>query len=108
MHFLRQIERIQELDRLVKKRSTGSPNKLANKLGISRSHLYNLIGYLNDIGMKIKYSRSLGSFYYVNDQEELEIDFSIKIVNNENQYKIYGGKATNLTLTSIPFNYIDG
>jgi biotin operon repressor len=99
MHFLRQIERIQELDRLVKKRSTGSPSKLANRLGISRSHLYNLISYLNDIGMQIKYSRSQCTFYYVNSQDKLEIEFSIKIVTSEKEYKIYGGKATNSILT---------
>jgi biotin operon repressor len=96
MYFLKQLERIQELDKLLKKRSTGTPETLAKRLGVSRSHLYNLISYLDDLGMQIKFSRRLNSFYYVNTQDKLEIAFSIKIVNHKGEHNIYGGRNLNL------------
>ena len=91
MKFAEQIERLQYLDKLIRKQSTGTPNELADRLGISRSQLYNFIGYLNDIGMKIKFSRSRNSFYYDCYDRDLEIQFSVKIISDEKSYTIYGG-----------------
>lgn len=91
MKFAEQIERIQYLDRLIKKRSTGTPEEMANKLGISRSQLYNLVSYLNDIGMNVKYSRTLKTFYYACGKKNIEINFSIKLITENETYRIYGG-----------------
>lgn len=91
MKFLEQIERLQYLDKLIQKQSTGTPKDLADRLGISRSQLYNFIGYLNDIGMKIKFSRSRNSFYYDSYDKDLEIQFSVKIISEEKSHTIYGG-----------------
>lgn len=91
MKFAKQIERLQYLDKLIRKGSTGTPDELADRIGVSRSQLYNLIGYLNDIGMMISYSRSKNSFYYDCSNKNLEINFSIKIITEQNAYTIYGG-----------------
>lgn len=91
MKFVEQIERLQYLDKLIRKKSTGSPCELADRLGISRSQLYNLIGYLNDIGMEIRFSRKKNSFYYDCLDKNLEIQFSIKIISAERAHIIYGG-----------------
>ena len=64
MKFIKQLERLQKLDHLIKKECTGTPNDFAKKLGISRSHLYRLIEILKDYGAEIKYSRKQKNFHY--------------------------------------------
>jgi len=91
MKFVEQIERLQYLDEMIRKKSTGPPERLAARLGISRSQLYNLISYLNDIGMDVKFSRRLNSFHYVCKEKEIEINFSIKIISDEKEQTLYGG-----------------
>lgn len=93
MKFIEQIERIQYLDELIRKKSTGTPDELAGRLGISRSQLYNIIGYLNDIGIGINYSRGRRTFYYNTDGKNIEINFSIKIIVDDNVHKIHGGSS---------------
>lgn len=66
MIFLKQLERYKNLDKLIKRESTGTPIELAEKLKISRSHLYRLIDKLKDYGAKIKYCRKKNTFYYQN------------------------------------------
>lgn len=90
MKFVKQIERLQDLDNMIGARSTGTPEEFACRLGISRSQLYNLLAYLNDIGIEVKYSRSLKSFYYYHSDKHIEINFSIKIMTNKETFKIYG------------------
>lgn len=91
MKFVEQIERLQYLDELIRKKSTGSPQQLAKRIGLSRSQLYNLIGYLNDMGMEVRFSRVRNSFYYSSQNKEFEIKFSIKIITGDESQTIYGG-----------------
>jgi biotin operon repressor len=91
MKFAEQIERLQYLDKQIRKKATGPPEKLAKKIGLSRSQLYNLIGYLNDIGMDVRFSRRRNSFYYTSKKKKIKINFSIKIISEENEHTIYGG-----------------
>lgn len=103
MKFVEQIERLQYIDELISKRSTGTPEKLAERIGVSRSQLYNLISYLNDIGMDIKFSRRQNSFYYVCKEKEIEINFSIKIISDKKKHTIYGG---GLSVNINPIYYL--
>lgn len=64
MTFLKQLERYKKLDDLIKNENTGSPIELANRLEISRSHLYRLIGILKDYGAEINYCRRNNTFRY--------------------------------------------
>ena len=48
MNFIKQIERIKMINQLIKLKNTGSPDKFALKLGISRKQLYNTIELLKD------------------------------------------------------------
>ncbi len=91
MKFADQIERLQYLNKLIQKGATGTPSQLAERLGISRSQLYNIIGYLNDIGMNVKFSRTKNSFYYDCPEKDLNIQFSIKVISGEKAHTIYGG-----------------
>ena len=91
MKFAEQIERLQYLDKVIRKKKTGRPEVLARRLGVSRSQLYNLISYLNDIGMEVRFSRMQNSFYYNCPDKDLEIQFSIKIITDQKAHTIYGG-----------------
>ncbi len=44
MTFLEKIQIINRIDSLIRRKSTGNANELANKLGVSRRCVYNLIG----------------------------------------------------------------
>jgi DNA-binding XRE family transcriptional regulator len=66
MKFIKQIERFQKLDKLIKAECTGTQKELADKLGISRSNLYRLIDSLKDYGAEIKYCRKPQRFCYKN------------------------------------------
>jgi len=65
MDFYDQIGRIERLDLLLRTRSTGTPEELAEKLGISTSQVYQIIKL-----MKVKkeapiyYSRAYRSYCY--------------------------------------------
>ncbi len=98
MKFAEQIERLQKVDKLIRNKSTGPPDELARNLGVSRSQLYNIISFFNELGVEVKYSKSSASFYYLSDKEKIEINFSVKIISENNAYKIYGsgtGRASN-------------
>lgn len=107
MKFVEQIERLQYLDELIRKKTTGSPEKLAKKIGLSRSQLYNLIGYLNDIGMDVRFSRRRNSFCYTSKKKEIKINFSIKIISKDKEHTIYGGGYVFATLTKAEFKNYD-
>jgi len=77
MKFIKQLERLQRLDNLIKNEYKGTPDDLAKNLDISRSHLYRLIETLKDYGAKIEYSRKQQFFYYKNP-----FIFKILIPNN--------------------------
>ena len=91
--FIREIERIQMLDKLIVSRRTGSPDELAKRLGISRSQLYLIIEYLKDMGLFISYSRKINSFYY-EEKSRLSIEFHFKVISAGEGEIIYGGKIS--------------
>ena len=57
MEFIKQIERLQLLNKLVREKRTGSPDELAERLGLSRRQLYFYLEFLKDYGIDIAYSR---------------------------------------------------
>lgn len=61
---------------LVISRTTGNPGTFANKLGISRSTLYNLIEEIQSYGIDIEYSRLLQTYQYVHP-DRVEINLTI-------------------------------
>lgn len=64
-----QMERLKRLNKLIEQKSTGNPNRLADRLGISRSRLYVILNELKLMGAPIRYSRLLSSFYYTHPIE---------------------------------------
>ena len=95
MEFIRQIERLQLLNKLVKEQRTGRPEELAERLGIGRRQLYVYIEYLKDFGMDIQFSRKLDSFIYA-AQRELKIEVRFELLDSKDRSEINGGESLNL------------
>lgn len=100
MEFIKQIERLQLLNKLVKERRTGSPQELAERLGLSRRQLYSYIEKLNDQGLEIQFSRSLKSFVFAGNKEA-QIEWKFKVLDLKEAQKLNGGKLLNSTFSSL-------
>jgi len=91
-----EINRIQKIDKLIRLNNTGSAEEFANKLGISRRQIYNIIEDLKDMGLGIVYNRHIRSFTYtkpyqvrllfeiveLTDDETKEINAGTVIIKN--------------------------
>jgi hypothetical protein len=73
MNFLKNLNCVEELHKLIQQRQTGSPKKLAERLGVNRAKLYVLIEELNALKMPVAYSRKYETFYYTNDSNAIPL-----------------------------------
>lgn len=90
MEFIKQIERLQLLTKLVREQRTGSPEDLAERLGVSRRQMYVYLEYLNDMGVDIQYSRRLNSFLFAS-QKQIRIDWRFEVLDPAEVRKVLGG-----------------
>ncbi len=58
------ITTLENLDRLIRIKGTGTPKELAARVKLSERALYKYIALLKDLGGPIKYSPSRRSYYY--------------------------------------------
>ncbi|PHS54112.1 MAG: DNA-binding protein [Lutibacter sp.] len=89
MKTQKQLNRLQKIHQYIKVANTGSPNEFANKLNLSESQLYNILDDLKIKGFPISYSRKLNSYIY-NEDCELEIIYSVKLLTRNEKIKIAG------------------
>ncbi len=92
MYKIKQLQRLEQIHYLIENQKTGSPKHLAEKMGVCRSTIYELIDYLKSLDAPVKYSRIKESYYYCKPFN-LEINVSIKVLNNNETKTIYGGFA---------------
>lgn len=97
MNFTKQIDQIKKTHKLILLEQTGTPEEFAQKLNISRSHLYNILESLKDFGANIKYNKKSESFYYTSPFD-LELHYSLKIISNNETKEIFGGFSLRPTL----------
>ena len=90
MNFIKQIERLQLLNKLILQERTGPPEELAHRLHVSRRTIYDLIDILKDWGAEVAYDRKNRTFYY-KLSFEVNIYFSLKVIKEGESEKIYGG-----------------
>ena len=90
MELRNEIHRLNSLHRLIKMCNTGSPDELAQKLHISKRHLYNVLDDLRALGAKIDYSRSDYTFYYTNSFE-LHLDLQVEYLDENDKKCIFAG-----------------
>ena len=85
MELINEIHRLNTLHQLIKMCNTGSPDELAQRLHVSKRHLYNVLDDLRALGAKIDYSRSDYTFYYTNSFElnlNLQVEYLDGIIKN--------------------------
>jgi predicted transcriptional regulator len=82
MNLEKQAERINKVHQLIIEEKTGTPSEFANKLNISKSQLYNLIGILKEYDAPIKSCKKINSFYY-SKPFFLELKYSLKTILDE-------------------------
>lgn len=94
MSFIKLIDRINTIHKLISNEITGTPAELANRIGISRTTLYNLLEDLKSYDAPIEYSRNRSTFYYTKEFH-LNLNYSISIIENEVELKkISGGNCS--------------
>jgi predicted DNA-binding transcriptional regulator YafY len=59
--------RLEYLNQLIKKKSTGSPLELAQKLNVSERTIFYYLEILKSLGADVKFSRMRNSYYYTID-----------------------------------------
>jgi biotin operon repressor len=64
MSYLNYFRNVKRGDSLINLECTGTAEEFAEKLGICRKSVFNLIDTLKENGAEISYSRSRRTFYY--------------------------------------------
>ncbi|WP_101311259.1 HTH domain-containing protein [Labilibaculum manganireducens] len=62
MNITQNKELMERVMLLAKNKSTGTPNELSDKLGVSERNLYRILDSIKDLGIAISYSRTLQSY----------------------------------------------
>ena len=89
--MVKYLERINQIDRLVRFKSTGSAEDLATKLGISRSTLFETFEVMRAFGAEIAYCNTRKTYYYT-QEGNLEIGFKPQNkLSKDDMEKISGG-----------------
>lgn len=89
MSILKYVNRVVQMDSLIKRRATGSPAQFADKLGISRSTLMEHLKELKILGGNIDYDRDQQTYHYVKDCC-LEIKFRQNVLTPAHTEQIKG------------------
>lgn len=63
------IDRLDRIHRMIRLEATGSPEEFAERIGVKKRQLYNILDEFKDFGADVRYSRNKNSFYYENDFE---------------------------------------
>jgi len=91
MKLVERFERIKKMNGLIRSGHTGTPAEFAVTMGLSQSHLFRCIHELEQYGMDVRYSRSLQTYFYGNDNE-LTVIYSLKLIADSKTKEIIGGK----------------
>lgn len=73
MTFIDRINKMEQIDQLIRLKATGSAREFANKLLISESSLYRFLDDLKKLGAEIKFDHSINSYRYQDPQKLFSI-----------------------------------
>lgn len=86
----KQLNRLQQIDQLIRQKRTGNAEELARKLSISRRLVYYWLDELKDMGLEIDYNRAAKSFVYQKPYQ-INVSFEIKELTYEESMEIEAG-----------------
>jgi Mn-dependent DtxR family transcriptional regulator len=73
MKWIEQLESLDRLDHLIRRKGTGNYERLAHRLDVSHRTVYNLLEILKSLGAELKYCKLKQTYYYAN---EVNFEFS--------------------------------
>ncbi len=85
------MEKLKQLDQLIRLKSTGTPEELSKKLNLSKRHVKNYIETLEDLGAEISYCRFNQTYYY-KARYKLNLNVSLEELDDNNCFKTQGGR----------------
>jgi DNA-binding IclR family transcriptional regulator len=88
MKLIQQLNQLERLDALIRRKATGTPRELARKFAVSERTVYNLLETLRQMGAEIEYSHSRCSYYYTT---QMKFSYGF-IVEHANSRLIRGGR----------------
>lgn len=101
MKLIEQLNQLNRLDALIRKRATGTPKDMARRFTVSERTIYNLLETLRGLGAEIDYCRIRESYYYRN---EIKFHFDL-VVKGTREGEIKGG-AVHLGVFSDTANFL--
>ena len=78
MILLKKRERIKRMDQLIRLKATGTPKQFANRMGLSKRRIFQLINEMKEADAPIYYDREHNSYCY---EKEVEFVFGFREVN---------------------------
>jgi bacteriocin-like protein len=91
MPLQKYIERVQFIDKLIRKKATGNIRVLAKKLNLSKSGTEKFIHEMKEIGFPITYCKKQNTYLYEHEGKMVDKLFFEEMDNSEMK-KINGGK----------------
>lgn len=82
--MIKQIQRIERLHQLIKRKATGAPKVCAEMLEISERQLYNTLGLMKELGAPIYFDIVKGSYCY---EHKVECSFGFFEMNTVKELK---------------------
>ncbi len=107
MNYIKHIERLEKIDKLIRKRRTGTPEELARNIGVSRRQLYNYLDELRSYGVEINYFRVCQSYRYTSNTR-LRINFECEVIDNNQIQNTAGGFKANKIFQELRFSSLSG
>lgn len=71
------LRRLERIDYLIQTKATGTPSKLADRIGISERCVYKYLNLMKDFGAPIKFDNGRQSYYY-DEEGHFKISFMFK------------------------------
>jgi len=98
MKHLVDLEKLDRLDNLIRRKATGCPDELAVRLEMSRSTLFEFISFLRDVmNAPIKYNQYLLSYEY-KYPTKFHLNFEREKLNDTMMYAVQGGDESSVNL----------
>ena len=88
MNFQKYLERLERLHLLVRRKATGSPCELANKLGLSERQTLEYVRELKDLDIPIAYCKHQKTYYY---EREVIFKFEFRTLSKDELRNIEAG-----------------
>ena len=88
MNFQKYLERLERLHLLVRRKATGSPCELANKLGLSERQTLEYVRELKDLDIPIAYCKHQKTYYY---ERDVIFKFEFRTLSKDELRNVEGG-----------------